>query len=110
MTRLPSSKRSKLPRFNVIKHETRKRGAQSCSKTDRTPRLGQVLQVIDHGDQDVVRAAGQNAQGEVDGLVAHHRVHSLDRAGLPGAQLGHYGVGTTDDELGTDLRGVLVGQ
>jgi hypothetical protein len=71
------------------------------------------------------RAVAQHAQRQVDRLVAHHRVlsdlhpqcvevhhrvHRLQRPGLPGRDLGHHGVGHQTDELRRHLGAVLLGQ
>ena len=84
------------------------------------PELG-ALGVLDPQPQDVARAVGQHAQRQVDRLVAHHRVladlhaqrveedhrvHRLQRPGLPGGDLGHDRVGDRADELGRHLRAV----
>ena len=83
------------------------------------------LGVLDPDPQDVARAIGQHAEGEVNRLVAHHRlladlhpqrieehhrIHRLERAALPGADLGHHRIRDGADELGGDLRAVLRGE
>jgi hypothetical protein len=88
------------------------------------PEFG-ALGVLDPQSQDVARAVGQHAQGQVDRLVAHHRlfadlhaqrveedhrVHRLQRARLPGPDLGHHRVGDRADELRADLGAVLLGE
>ncbi|MCY1529164.1 hypothetical protein D9M68_642970 [compost metagenome] len=88
------------------------------------PELG-TLGALDPQAQDVARAVGQHAQGQVDGLVAHHRilldlhtqgieedhrVHRLQRARLPGGDFGHDGVGHRADELGRHLHPIALQQ
>jgi hypothetical protein len=91
---------------------------------DLHPEL-RTLGAFDPQSEDVARAVGQHAQRQVDRLVAYHgvladldpqrveeddRVHRFQRAGLPGADLGHHGVGDAADELRRHVHAVLVGQ
>ena len=129
-------------------------GLQRGRRKHRRQRLGHALQAIGDGDQDVghapglqivedlhpelgafgafdpqpenvARAVRQDAQGQIDGLVAHHgvlanldpqgveedhRIHRFERPPLPGRHLGHYGVGDRTDELGRHLGAVLFGE
>ena len=91
---------------------------------DLHPEL-RALGVLDPQAQDVLAAVGQDAQRQVDRLVAHHgvladlhpqgveehhRVHRLQRPRLPGRDLAHHRVGDLADELRRDLHRVHLGQ
>ena len=129
-------------------------GLQRRGRKHRLQRLGNPLEAIGHGNQDighapvaqivenlhpetctfgvldpktqhVAAAIGQDAQRQVHCLVAHHaafpdldpqrieehhRVHGLQRPGLPGLDLLHDLIGHGADELGADLGAVLLHQ
>ena len=91
---------------------------------DLEPEFG-ALCVLDPQPQDVAAAVGQNPQRQINCLVAHngffsnldsqrvkedHRIHRFERPVLPGADLGHDGVGDRADELRAHFRAVLLGQ
>jgi len=88
------------------------------------PELG-PFGALDPQPQDLAAAVGLHAHGQVDGLVAHHvvladlhrqrvkehhRIHRLQRPGLPGGDFSVHRVGDPADEVRCDVGAIHLGQ
>ena len=75
--------------------------------------------------EDVATAVGQEGEREIDGFAAdgalvahldaqgieeHHRIHRLERALLPGGDLGVDRIGDRANQIGRDLHGIHLGE
>jgi len=111
------------------------RPSVTAISTSSTPRGLEVVEhlhpelrafgVLDPDAQNIARTIGQNAQGQVDRLIANqafftnfdpqsikenHRIHRLQWPLLPCANFFHDLIGHGADEVGRDLCSVLLGK